>query len=311
MTAPRASTATCWISSGSRSLREALAEARRFLAQPAVPAQGRPDTYDRTEAARNLWDRCGPIDGSHAETYLRARGIHRCRFPALRFHNSLPFRTGAGGWRRYPALVAAVTGGDRALEGVHRTWLDPRRAALACVSRPRKALGRIHGLAVRFGEPHGAATLLVGEGIETVLSLVTAWPDTILPNAVLPHAVAAAALSAGSLGAFMPPKHVTRLIVAQDRDEAGARASRRLQLRCTRLGATPRSCAPESDEARECREAARAKFNAGDAVSFIARGERHTGPIVRMNPKRARVKCGDVLWSVPYARLDPRPPNGF
>ena len=41
----------------------------------------------------------------------------------------------------------------------------------------------------------------------------------------------------------------------------------------------------------------------------IARGEVRTGTIVRMNPKRAKVKCGNVMWSVPYARLgtDRRP----
>ena len=76
-----------------------------------------------------------------------------------------------------------------------------------------------------------------------------------------------------------------------------------------RLGATPKSCAPESDEARNAREAARAKFRTDDAVTFIARGDLRTGTIVRMNPKRAKVQCGDVMWSVPYARLgtDRRP----
>ena len=77
------------LATGARSLREALAEARRFLAHPVPPASSRSDAYDRTDAARNLWNRCGPIDGTHAEAYLRARAIHRCRFPALRFHPSL------------------------------------------------------------------------------------------------------------------------------------------------------------------------------------------------------------------------------
>ena len=214
------------LATGSRSLREALAEARRFLARPAPPVSTHHDTYDRVAAARALWDRCRPIDGSLAEQYLIARAIHRCRFPALRFHDALPYRMDTGGWRRYPALIAAVTDDDGQLAGIQRTWLDPRKPARAPVSHPRKSLGRIHRLAVRFGEFHGAATLLVGEGIETVLSLVTAAPDTL----------AAAALSAGSLGAFVPPKNVTRLIIAQDRDDAGERASLRLQLRCTRLG---------------------------------------------------------------------------
>ena len=166
------------LATGAHSLREALAEARRFLAQPVAPASSGPDTYDRAQAARNLWDRCRPIHGTHAEAYLVARAIHRCRFPALRFHPALPYRPDAGGWQRLPALVAAVTADDGNLQGVHRTWLDPRRPAKARVSRPRKALGRVHGLAVRFGEPDVSTTLLVGEGIETVLSLISAWPDT-------------------------------------------------------------------------------------------------------------------------------------
>ncbi len=219
------------IATGARSLREALAEARRFLAQPLPPEQPRGEAYDRVAAARNLWDRCRPIDNTRGEDYLRARRIDRCRFPALRFHDALPYRHASGRWSRYPAMIAAVTDDDGALTGVHRTWLDAVHPRQAPVSRPRKALGRIHGCAVRFGEADAAATLLVGEGIETVLSVVT-----VLPHAVRLHAVAAAALSAGSLGAFVPPNHIARLIVAQDRDEAGERGSRRLQLRCTRLG---------------------------------------------------------------------------
>ena len=224
------------LATGARSLREALAEARRFLARPLPPASSRPGTYDRTEAARNLWDRCQPLDGSHAELYLKARGIRRCRFPALRFHHALPYRSDTGAWRRYPALVAAVAGDDGEIQGVHRTWLDSRRPAKANVAAARKSLGRIHGLAVRFGAPAAASTLLVGEGIETVLSLVTVLPHGVLRTAGPSPTFAASALSAGGLGTFVPPPMVSRLIVAQDRDEEGERAARRLQLRCTRLG---------------------------------------------------------------------------
>ena len=160
------------IASGAASLRAALAEARAFLSLPPATVAAASDTYDRMEAARRLWQRCRAIDGTHAEAYLHARAIHRCRFPALRFHPALFYRDG-GAMRRLPALVAAVTGAGGTVTGVHRTWLDPSRPAKAPVARPRKALGRVHGLAVRFGNP-APATLLVGEGIETVLSLVTA-----------------------------------------------------------------------------------------------------------------------------------------
>ena len=95
-------------------LRRGLAPRRprrgaRLPLHAAHAAQAGPDSYDRTESARRLWQRCRAIDGTHAEAYLRARAIHRCRFPALRFHPRLLHRDEAG-VRRLPALVAAVTG---------------------------------------------------------------------------------------------------------------------------------------------------------------------------------------------------------
>ena len=129
------------IASGAGSLREALAEARAFLSMPAAPgaASTAAGTYDRTEAARRLWRSCRAIDGTHAEAYLRARGIERCRFAALRFHPAL-FHRDDDGVRRLPALVAAVTTGagehpgpaeraeHGAIAGVLRTWLAPGQA---------------------------------------------------------------------------------------------------------------------------------------------------------------------------------------
>ena len=227
------------IATGAGSLRAALAEARAFLSLPPATVAAASDSYDRTEAARRLWQRCRAIDGTHAEAYLRARAIHRCRFPALRFHPALFYRDG-GGMCRLPALVAAVTGADGCVTGVHRTWLDPSLPAKAPVPRPRKALGRVHGLAVRFGDP-APATLLVGEGIETVLSIVTAMPDT----------VAAAALSAGSLGAFAPPAGLARLVIARDNDAEGERAAERLARRCARAGVAARIVAPEGADFNE------------------------------------------------------------
>ena len=224
------------IASGAGSLRVALAEACAFLSMPAMPIADASDSYDRIEAARRLWRRCRSIDGTHAEAYLRARGLARCRFPALRFHPTLIYRDG-GGVRRLPALVAAVTGADGALTGVHRTWLDPLRSAKADVASPRRALGHVYGHAVQFGQP-AAGTLVVGEGIETVLSLVTAMPGTI----------AAAALSAGSLGAFAPPDGVARLVIARDNDAEGERAALRLARRCACAGIPADTIVPDGGD---------------------------------------------------------------
>ena len=70
-----------------------------------------------------------------------------------------------------------------------------------------------------------------------------------------------------------------------------------------RLGATPASRAHESDESRRMGEAAKQQFQAGDAVEFTGRGAVRTGVIERMNPKRAKVRVGDMVWAVPYAGL--------
>ena len=123
-------------------------------------------------------------------------------------------------------------------EGVQRTWLDPKRPAKANLARPRKALGRVHGGAVRFGGSASGATLLAGEGIETVLSLVTAVPGI--------HA--AAALSAGSLGAFEPPQDLALLVIASDKDVEGTHAANRLQRRCMKRGIPSIVTAPERSD---------------------------------------------------------------
>ena len=178
-----------------------------------------------------------PIDGTHAEAYLHARAIGHCRFPALRFHPDLIHR-GDDCIHRLPALIAAVTGDDGAIEGVQRTWLDPKLPEKANLVRPRKALGRVHGRAVRFGGTASGATLLAGEGIETVLSLVTAVPGI--------HA--AAALSAGSLGAFEPPQDLALLVIARDKDVEGGHAANRLQRRCVERGIPSTVIVPEHSD---------------------------------------------------------------
>ena len=230
---------------GAGSLGPALDEARAFLAVPGAqrtdpePDRARPPpAWDGAAAARRLWRSCRPLGGTHAERYLRARGLDASRFPALRFHPALAYRDDSGRRRLFPALVAAVTGPGGTLEGVQRTWLHPDRPAKAPLVPPRKALGRVHGRAVRFGAMPAAATLLVGEGVETVLSLVAAVP-------ALP---AAAALSAGSLAAFALPPGAARLLIAADRDGAGRRAAAALQARALAQGLAAAVLTPEGGD---------------------------------------------------------------
>ena len=76
--------------------------------------------------------------------------------------------------------------------------------------------------------------LVVGEGIETMLSLSEAAPG--LP--------VWAALSSGHLGAVLLPAGLKRLFIAIDRDPAGQRAAERLTTRASEVGIAVRVLEP-------------------------------------------------------------------
>ena len=211
-------------------LRDAMVEAHRFLALPIRPAApvfaAHRVAHDKnTTSARRIWRHCRSIGTTPAEAYLTKRAIKTPAQPSLRFHPSLIHRDEKTVYR-LPALVSAVVDNKGILTGIHRTWLDPSRPAKAAIENPRKALGAIHNHAVRFGATKPGGTLIAGEGIETVLSIVTA----------IPTVPAAAATSAAHLGGFHPPKHIRRLIIARDADGDGGDAALRLRRHCNREG---------------------------------------------------------------------------
>ena len=72
-----------------------------------------------------------------------------------------------------------------------------------------------------------------------------------------------------------------------------------------RIGAVPKSGICGSGGAGHGGEDARGKFRTSDTVTFIARGKHWTGSIVKMNPRRAKVKCGNAVWLAPYEKLSP------
>ena len=209
-----------------------LIEARAHLGRPQpvlpdVSSPNRPKSPGGTpDAAARLFAASVHLVGSLAEVYLRTRGIaHAVPSGALRFHPKC--------WHRdegqtkpvpRPALIAAVTDGAGALQGVHRTWLAPDGQDKAAVDTPRRAMGHILGNAVRIAPAD--QTLVLGEGIETMLSVREAAPT--LP--------VWAALSSGHLGAVLLPEGLQRLYIAIDRDPAGQRAAERLTARAIEAG---------------------------------------------------------------------------
>ena len=187
-----------------------------------------------TVAAARLFAASVPVADTIADTYLRSRGLsHGGKCSALRFHPKCWHREeGQTRGTARPALIAAVTDGAGVLQGVHRTWLAPEGQDKAAVDTPRRAMGHLLGNAVRLTPCDDI--LVVGEGIETMLSVREAAPG--LP--------VWAALSSGHLGAVLLPEGLRCLYIAIDRDPAGQRAAERLTARATEAGIAVRVLEP-------------------------------------------------------------------
>jgi hypothetical protein len=226
-------------------LTEAFDEARAFLSLPKPeppPSALTPVPAKSPDAARRLFRASGPIVGTLAEAYLRARGIAGpLDWPALRFHPSAYYRECEGApLQTWPALLAAVTDLDGVITAVQRTWLDPHRPAKAPLTDPRRAMGHLLGNGVRFGPTPAQAgdVIAAGEGVETMLALKDALP--LLPMI--------AALSANHLAALDTAPAWRRLYVARDKDAAGLNAAQRLRERAGAAGIDVRELVPAQDD---------------------------------------------------------------
>lgn len=192
---------------------------------PATLAQrereSKAEAAKRAAQAKRLWDEALPLAGSLAETYLRARGI-TCPLPlTLRFQPECWHGATA---KRFPAMVGAVEGSG--LPAVHRTYLRPDGSGKAGIVPAKAMLGSITGGAVRLSE--GPSVLLVGEGIESTLSLLCG---------LLSEPVSAwAALSTSGLRGLRLPPQPGRLTIACDGDAAGREAAHALAERAHGLG---------------------------------------------------------------------------
>lgn len=198
-----------------------LDEVCRLADEPKIPPCN--NSKARKSNFRRLFSGSQDISDTLAARYLARRGIENLDLFSLHYHPCVWYRE-TGQTHHAPALFARVTDSKGQLAGLHRTWLDPDTESLAAISHPRKSLGHIKGHGVYFGMPD--TILIVGEGIETVLSLKMARPDLSM----------AAVLSANNLTTFIIPSYVKLLIIAADSDEAGMKAAHKLYQRCRKAG---------------------------------------------------------------------------
>ena len=219
-----------YLSCDLRTALAAVAEALGGVACSPLPsARHAPEkpTRDDGEALRTLWREALPVvDGDPVSLYLVQRGVMPAAMPlALRCHPALPYwqTDGARPVRRgeFPAMLAAVQGGDGVTVAIHRTYLDGQGGKLALrdpengEALPAKKLktrrdGVMPGAAVRLFSPVDGR-LVVAEGIETALAvhLITGVPVW-------------ACVSAAGLASVVLPADVQEVFIAADNDPNGA-----------------------------------------------------------------------------------------
>lgn len=196
---------------------------------PKIAAQ--PASEERIARAQRIWDESRPLLHTVATAYLRRRAIPEdlWQTPALRFH---PHMTSLDDRAKRPALVAAITDAEGALQGVQVTLLSAHGTAKAAVATPRRVIGKLMGGVVRLGEAHDE--LAIGEGVETML---TAWRMLGVPSW--------AALTADNLSRFTGIPSIQRLIIVVDNDLAGARAAEALRERAAATARVETTSAPD------------------------------------------------------------------
>ena len=213
-------------------------------------------------AARTIWNKARPGKDGIVGAYLAARGIAVEALPgipdALRFIVDHPYVKKIDGQfetlHRGPCMVAGIQAPDGALTAVHQTWVDVTPPhGKAEIVRQGEAIsaklvrGSKKSGAIRLHTPDDADTLVMGEGIETTLSVLIANP---FPNAAYWAGVDLGNMAGrmervtgkrysglpdmGDTDAFVPPPWVRRLVFLMDGDSKPGMTHAKLTCGLTR-----------------------------------------------------------------------------
>lgn len=189
------------------------AAAKRTIA-PLTPPPDPLAALEKAERALRIWDEGTSIIGTPVEVYLRGRSI--TTLPpnvdeVLRWHPSCPFGNSRAGCML--ALFRDVESNQPV--ALHRTNL---------ATRERRALGSIKGAAIKLWPGPEDGRLVVGEGIETVLSAAAVpWREPLFP--------AWAATVAFNIRKLPVVPGAERLIILVDNDQSGAGQSAAAECR--------------------------------------------------------------------------------
>jgi hypothetical protein len=164
---------------------------------------------EKVEIARRVIDQLVPAEGTPVETYLRSRGIAG---PIPSFVKHLPdARLGESG-------VAALLTADGRVVGAQVGYIDlAGRKSLVVPTRRRFMVEKAPAAVFKLlGDPpvaDPAAPMLIGEGLEDMLSLLEmGWPGRVI------------GLPGGGTLKHVPAQPGEKIIVVRDGDEPGSSA---------------------------------------------------------------------------------------
>jgi hypothetical protein len=187
--------------------------AKQLLA-PLSPPPDPLAAFEKLQRVFQIWEEGSSVPGTPVETYLRSRSI--TTLPpnvdeVLRWHPSCPFGNSRAGCML--ALFRDVESNQTV--ALHRTNL---------ATRERRALGSIKGTAIKLWPGPEDGRLVVGEGIETVLSAAAVpWREPLFP--------AWAATVAFNIRKLPVVPGAERLIILVDNDQSGAGQSAAAECR--------------------------------------------------------------------------------
>ena len=184
--------------------------------------------------AQMIWNEAISIHGTPAETYLRNRGITAALPDTLKYHPACWHSATA---KTYPAMIAKVEGSEGF--AIHRTYLNDDGLSKAAITPNKAMLGTTLGGAVHLS-PKGEG-IVIAEGIETALSLVSMLPD--IPATFM------AALSTSGMKGFILPSDPSVIFIATDGDDAGKAAGYDLATKAYMQGWAVRMM--EADEGQD------------------------------------------------------------
>lgn len=223
--------------------------AKRKQAQQSAYKTSEEALAKAKKVLRNNKAQAKPISNTHAENYLRARGIKTdiSTMFDLGFHPNLAYKeSDETNWQHFPGMLAMVRDVNGKPVTMHRTFLDQKQPKKADVTRSKMIfapIADVRGCAIQLDQPSnvgmGEKVIGIAEGIENALSVREATGTPMWVG-----------ISDRLMEVVKFPKDVTFVLIWADIEPSGAglAAAKRLKARLEKEGRNAEIFVPDCPE---------------------------------------------------------------